>query len=108
MSKEKNSLNFSNADDDKKINDVTLTKEQQIKARIQVVCICKGIRQARICDAILNGCKTKAEVFAKTGSGNGGCQARRCGPVIEKLIENKGIPLAKPQIEESLEGEEDF
>jgi bacterioferritin-associated ferredoxin len=60
--------------------------EDEIKARIKVVCICKGIRQSKICDAILKGNKA-------TGSGSGGCSGTRCSPVICRLIELKGVPL---------------
>ena len=60
---------------------------EEIKARIKVVCICKGIKQGRICDAIIqNSCTTVQEVNKKTGSGSGGCKGVRCGPVIEKLL----------------------
>lgn len=69
---------------------------EEIKARIKVVCICKGIKQSRICDAILSGCDTVEKVNQKTGSGSGGCKGVRCRPVIQKLIENKGKPISEP------------
>ena len=70
---------------------------EEIKARIKVVCICKGIKQARICDAIVQGpCGSVEEVNKKTGSGSGGCKGVRCGPVITKLIEQGGKPLVSP------------
>lgn len=70
---------------------------EEIKARIKVVCICKGIKQSRICDAIiLNNCDTLEKVNQKTGSGSGGCKGVRCGPVIKKLIEQNGKPLLSP------------
>jgi hypothetical protein len=35
---------------------------EEIKARLKVVCICKGIKQARICDAIEKGADTVEKV----------------------------------------------
>lgn len=66
---------------------------EEIKARVRVVCICKGIKMSRICDAIQNGASTVEEVNKATGSGNGGCGATRCRPVIEQLLKNGGRPL---------------
>lgn len=57
-----------------------------IKARIKIVCICKGIKQGTICDAISKGCDTVEKVNHRTGSGSGGCKGRRCRPVIEELL----------------------
>ena len=65
----------------------------EIKARIRVVCICKGIKMARICEAIEKGCDIVEKVNQKTGSGSGGCAGRRCKPVIEKILANGGRPL---------------
>lgn len=61
---------------------------EDIKSRIKIVCICKGIKKGTICQAIENGCDSLAKVNAKTGSGSGGCQGRRCAPVITDLIKN--------------------
>lgn len=66
---------------------------EEIKARVRVVCICKGIKMSRICDAVQSGCTTVEEVNKATGSGNGGCGATRCRPVIEQIIKNGGRPL---------------
>lgn len=65
----------------------------EIKARVQVVCICKGVRMARMCEAIARGAHTVAEVHRATRSGDGGCGATRCTPVIQALIDNGGRPL---------------
>ncbi|MFZ9520066.1 MAG: (2Fe-2S)-binding protein [Silvanigrellaceae bacterium] len=67
---------------------------EEIKARVRVVCICKGIKMSRICDAVQAGCSTVEEVNKATGSGNGGCGATRCRPVIEQIIKNGGRPPA--------------
>jgi NAD(P)H-nitrite reductase large subunit len=66
---------------------------EEIKARIQVVCICKGIKMSRMCDAIAKGASTVAQVHRATKSGDGGCGATRCTPVIEALLANNGRPL---------------
>lgn len=79
---------------------------EEIKSRIQVVCICKGIKQGRICDAIQQGCDTVEKVNQKTGSGSGGCKATRCGPVIKRLVENGGLPLERPHAP-PVEGDEE-
>lgn len=70
----------------------------EIKAKIKIVCICKGIKQGKICDAIQKGANTREKVNQMTGSGSGGCNATRCGPVIEKLLENKGQPILEPYV----------
>ncbi|MEY2986701.1 MAG: hypothetical protein RJB13_222 [Pseudomonadota bacterium] len=72
---------------------------EEIKARVRVVCICKGIKMSRICDAVMNGAKTVEEVNRATGSGNGGCGATRCRPVIEEIIKNGGRPLTAKSID---------
>ena len=70
---------------------------EEIKARVRVVCICKGIKMSRICDAVANGANTVEEVNRATGSGNGGCGATRCRPVIEEIIKNGWRPLTATQ-----------
>ncbi len=69
---------------------------EEIKERIKVVCICKGIKLGKIQDAINNGCLSQDAVNKATGSGNGGCWATRCGPVIREMIEKR-----KQEIEEA-------
>lgn len=75
-------MSFANDDD----TPPPTPSHQDIKARLRVVCICKGIKQGRILDAIAGGCDTREKVNQKTGSGSGGCNATRCGPVIEELL----------------------
>lgn len=48
---------------------------------------------SKICDAVCNGARTVEQVNRATGSGNGGCGATRCRPVIEEIIKNGGRPL---------------
>lgn len=73
----------------------------EIKARLRVVCICKGIKMAKICDAILTkNCETVEQVNKATGSGSGGCNATRCRPVIEQILQNGGRPLDLRKVSE--------
>ena len=66
-------------------------KEQEIRMRMQVVCICKGIKAGKIIDAIrIKQCSTVESVNKATGSGSGGCNATRCGPVIAAMVSNGG------------------
>jgi NAD(P)H-nitrite reductase large subunit len=80
---------------------------EEIKSKIQAVCICKGIKMGRICDAIMAGAQTVEAVNKATGSGSGGCQATRCRPVIEKLIASGGRPLTREALEDKKEEEDD-
>jgi NAD(P)H-nitrite reductase large subunit len=87
------------------VKKITLTHEE-IKARLKVVCICKGIKQGRICDTIMKeSCLTVESVNQKTGSGSGGCKGRRCKPVIEQLISQKGKPMIKVHENVDIESE---
>ncbi len=83
---------------------------EEIKARVRVVCICKGIKMSRICDAVQNGCSTVEEVNKATGSGNGGCGATRCRPVIEQIIKNGGRPLTStvPSRDDDADSDDSF
>jgi bacterioferritin-associated ferredoxin len=85
----------------------TKLSEFEIKSRIKVVCICKGIKQGRICDLIKQGKSTVEEINKACGSGSGGCQGTRCRPVIEQLIERKGEPLATPHLQQEENFDED-
>jgi NAD(P)H-nitrite reductase large subunit len=61
-------------------------KEQLIKQKLRVVCICKGINLGKVL-AALEGCETVEDVNKKIGSGSGGCSGERCAPRIAKLLE---------------------
>lgn len=80
----------------------------EIKARIRVVCICKGIKMGKICDAIQKGCDTVEKVNKACGSGNGGCGATRCRPVITELIARGGRPLTDDKNDQTTEEDDDF
>ena len=53
---------------------------------LKVVCICKGIKKRIFWQALDDGAQTKDDVNRLTGSGNGGCQGRRCGPRILEML----------------------
>ncbi|MBD7910683.1 MULTISPECIES: (2Fe-2S)-binding protein [Clostridium] len=54
------------------------------------VCLCRGISEEKIIEAIKDGATSFIEVKEKTGAGTGGCSGLRCRNKIEMLIlENK-------------------
>lgn len=54
------------------------------------VCLCKGITEDKIIEAVKNGATSYQEVKEVTGAGAGGCCGGRCKGKIEILIqENK-------------------
>jgi len=70
---------------------------EEIRARLRVVCICKGIKLGKISDAIKAGATTVEQVNHATGSGRGTCGnesgVTRCRPVIEELLHTgTGVP----------------
>jgi bacterioferritin-associated ferredoxin len=70
---------------------------EEIRARLRVVCICKGIKLGKISDAIKTGAATVEQVNRLTGSGSGTCGndsgVTRCRPVIEELLRSgMGMP----------------
>ncbi|MFN8626067.1 MAG: (2Fe-2S)-binding protein [Candidatus Binatia bacterium] len=69
---------------------------EEIRARLRVVCICKGIKLGKIADAIKAGATTVEQVNRATGSGSGTCGnesgVTRCRPVIEELLRTGGRP----------------
>ncbi|MBI4515699.1 MAG: (2Fe-2S)-binding protein [Deltaproteobacteria bacterium] len=82
--------------------------EDELRARLRVVCICKGIKLAKISDAIGAGARTVAEVNRATGSGDGGCGATRCTPVILEMLRHGGRPPAKLPALAAAEHDEDY
>ena len=52
------------------------------------VCLCRGITEEQIVEAIKNGASSFEEVKEETGAGDGGCRGGRCKCKIELLIEN--------------------
>ena len=72
---------------------------EEIRARLRVVCICKGIKLGKISDAITAGATTVEQVNHATGSGSGTCGnesgVTRCRPVIEELLRT-GTSMPQP------------
>jgi bacterioferritin-associated ferredoxin len=62
------------------------TPSRTVLEGMKVVCICKGIKKRSFWQALDKGAQTKEEVNRLTGSGNGGCQGRRCGPRIMEML----------------------
>lgn len=63
-----------------------MDQESKIKQMQKIVCICKGIPLKRVLPALKES-ETVEEVHKKSGTGQGGCNATRCGPRIELLLE---------------------
>jgi len=61
-------------------------KEELITAKYKPGCICKGIKLAKIMEAINDGAVSFREVAKKTGIGNGSCESKRCGEKVESLL----------------------
>ena len=60
-------------------------KKQRILKLQRVVCICKGIPLGKVLPAVQRS-HTVEEVNRRAGTGQGGCQGRRCGPRIKTLL----------------------
>ena len=54
--------------------------------RNEKICLCKGIPRKRFLEAIKAGARSLQEINSIIGSGNGDCNGERCGPKIEKLL----------------------
>ena len=52
------------------------------------VCLCKGITEEQIIEAVKNGATTFEAVKEATGAGAGACHGGRCKGKIEVIIEN--------------------
>ncbi len=52
----------------------------------EIVCLCKGISEDTIVEAIKNGAKSVEEVKEATGATTGFCKGGRCKGKIEELI----------------------
>lgn len=51
------------------------------------VCLCKGISEEKIVEAVKGGAISFEEVGEKTGAGKGACCGARCKCKIEELVE---------------------
>lgn len=60
---------------------------QEIKDKLQKVCICRGITVATLKASIRNGNTTLEALKKDTGVAEGGCKGRRCKDKANELIE---------------------
>ena len=51
------------------------------------VCLCRGVSEETIIEAVKNGATSCEEVKEETGAGAGGCRGGRCKCNIEMIIE---------------------
>ena len=51
------------------------------------ICLCKGVTEEEIIEAVKNGATTYEAVQEKTGAGTGGCRGARCKSKIVAIIE---------------------
>ena len=51
------------------------------------VCLCRGITEEKIIEAVKAGANTYQDIKEETGAGTGGCNGDRCRYEIEKIIE---------------------
>ena len=51
------------------------------------VCLCRGVSEEKIVEAVKNGATCFEEVKEETGAGAGGCRGGRCKCNIEMIIE---------------------
>ena len=51
------------------------------------VCLCRGVSEETIIEAVKNGATSFEEVKEETGGGAGGCRGGRCKGNIEMIIE---------------------
>ncbi len=61
-------------------------KRQAIIRSFQVVCLCHKIKRGTIEKAIAGGARDLASIRRKTRAATGPCGAKRCGPVIAKML----------------------
>lgn len=57
-------------------------------ANDKIVCLCKGVTEETIVNAIKNGATTVEQVKEVTGASGGACRGARCKKTIEELIES--------------------
>ncbi len=63
-----------------------MVTEEEIRARLRLGCICKGIKLHVIITAIDAGARSYNEISQKTGIGGGSCKGKRCGEKVKELL----------------------
>lgn len=56
-----------------------------------LICMCKGVTDDAIVEAIKNGADTFEKVVEATGATTGPCRGGRCRAKIEELIANTSV-----------------
>jgi bacterioferritin-associated ferredoxin len=64
-------------------------RRQEVIDGYRVVCICNKIRRGVIQRAIAGGASTLEEVRRRTRAATGPCGAKRCGPVIARMLSER-------------------
>lgn len=60
---------------------------EEIKDKLEKVCVCRGITKATIKVSVRGGNNTLEAVVADTGATQGGCKGFRCKDKIKEIIE---------------------
>ncbi|MGL4362539.1 MAG: (2Fe-2S)-binding protein [Cellulosilyticaceae bacterium] len=60
---------------------------QEIKDKLEKICICRGTTTATVKDAIRGGITTYDELVKATGVTTGGCKGSRCKNKVQTLLE---------------------
>jgi NAD(P)H-nitrite reductase large subunit len=64
-------------------------RRREIARSFQVVCLCHKIKRGTIERAIAGGARSLSDIRARTRAAAGPCGAKRCGPVIAKMLRDK-------------------
>ncbi len=64
-------------------------KHARVLLRYKPVCLCIGIRDPRVFDALDGGARSVEEVARETGCTTGSCHGERCVPVILSMLDGK-------------------
>ncbi len=72
--------------EDPPLDEAAEKRRALILLKYRPVCICNGIRYARVKEAIDGGAKTIEAVARETGCTTGGCGGERCIPILTALL----------------------
>lgn len=60
---------------------------QEVKDKLEKVCICRAITKASIKDSVRSGKTTVEDIAGDTGATLGGCKGFRCKARIQEIID---------------------
>jgi len=66
-----------------------MTSKERVIDNIKVVCQCRNIKKGVFKKLIESGVTDLNELSAITGAGSGQCKGKRCGPRLEKILEEQ-------------------